>query len=160
MSGFELLAALMRLKAASSVTTFMSRKDQLNPMRFLVLLGVTWAAGTLLFAAEQTPRPAPPATAPAAAAPAAESAKPPANESADPSVAQAEPDVQAAEPEEPAAEEAQTQEPDAEEPTPSSAKEKSENAQRASAADKGSPKRFVPSEQVRADFDVSFPIDI
>jgi hypothetical protein len=31
----------------------------------------------------------------------------------------------------------------------------------ASAADKsGSPQRFVPSEQVRADFDVSFPIDI
>ena len=28
-------------------------------------------------------------------------------------------------------------------------------------ADKGpSPQRFVPSEQVRADFDVSFPIDI
>lgn len=25
---------------------------------------------------------------------------------------------------------------------------------------KGSPERFVPSEQVRADFDVSFPIDI
>jgi hypothetical protein len=30
----------------------------------------------------------------------------------------------------------------------------------ASAADKSSPQRFVPSEQVRADFDVSFPIDI
>jgi len=30
----------------------------------------------------------------------------------------------------------------------------------ASAADKASPQRFVPSEQVRADFDVSFPIDI
>lgn len=28
------------------------------------------------------------------------------------------------------------------------------------AADKASPQRFVPSEQVRADFDVSFPIDI
>ena len=30
----------------------------------------------------------------------------------------------------------------------------------ATAADKSSPQRFVPSEQVRADFDVSFPIDI
>jgi hypothetical protein len=30
----------------------------------------------------------------------------------------------------------------------------------ASGADKASPQRFVPSEQVRADFDVSFPIDI
>jgi len=29
-----------------------------------------------------------------------------------------------------------------------------------SAADKASPQRFVPSEEVRADFDVSFPIDI
>jgi hypothetical protein len=30
-----------------------------------------------------------------------------------------------------------------------------------SAADRGaSPQRFVPSEQVRADFDVSFPIDM
>ena len=28
------------------------------------------------------------------------------------------------------------------------------------AGDKASPQRFVPSEQVRADFDVSFPIDI
>lgn len=28
------------------------------------------------------------------------------------------------------------------------------------ASDKASPQRFVPSEQVRADFDVSFPIDI
>lgn len=28
------------------------------------------------------------------------------------------------------------------------------------AAGKGSPQRFIPSEQVRADFDVSFPIDI
>ena len=27
-------------------------------------------------------------------------------------------------------------------------------------AAKGSPQRFIPSEQVRADFDVSFPIDI
>ncbi len=27
-------------------------------------------------------------------------------------------------------------------------------------AAKGSPQRFIPSEQVRADFDVSFPVDI
>jgi hypothetical protein len=130
-------------------------------MRFLVLLAVTWAAGTLLFAAEQTPRPAPAATA-AAPTPAADSAKPPANEAGDASsaVAEAEPAVQEPEDEKLAAEEPAAEEPEAEEPTPSLAKEKSENAQRASAADKGSPKRFVPSEQVRADFDVSFPIDI
>jgi hypothetical protein len=36
-----------------------------------------------------------------------------------------------------------------------------EHAPAPSAADKGpSPQRFTPSEQVRADFDVSFPIDI
>lgn len=29
-----------------------------------------------------------------------------------------------------------------------------------SSADKGTPQRFTPSEQVRPDFDVSFPIDI
>ncbi|MBB6095058.1 type IV secretory pathway TrbL component [Povalibacter uvarum] len=32
-------------------------------------------------------------------------------------------------------------------------------ADKGSAA-KGSPQRFIPSEQVRADFDVSFPVDI
>jgi hypothetical protein len=31
---------------------------------------------------------------------------------------------------------------------------------KAAAAEKGSPQLFIPSEQVRADFDVSFPIDI
>jgi hypothetical protein len=34
------------------------------------------------------------------------------------------------------------------------------SAPAASAADKSSPQRFIPSEQVRADFDVSFPVDI
>lgn len=42
-----------------------------------------------------------------------------------------------------------------------SAAEKSDDPGLAkSAADKASPQRFVPSEQVRADFDVSFPIDM
>jgi len=39
-------------------------------------------------------------------------------------------------------------------------REDANEAPRDSAAGKGSPQRFVPSEQVRADFDVSFPIDI
>lgn len=48
----------------------------------------------------------------------------------------------------------------AEKPAPEKpAAEKPEPAK--SAADKAaSPQRFIPSEQVRADFDVSFPIDI
>jgi|HigsolmetaAR202D_1030399.scaffolds.fasta_scaffold01431_13 hypothetical protein len=32
--------------------------------------------------------------------------------------------------------------------------------EKSSADEKSSPQRFIPSEQVRADFDVSFPIDI
>ena len=40
-----------------------------------------------------------------------------------------------------------------------SAESKKSSADKASAA-KGSPQRFIPSEQVRADFDVSFPVDI
>ena len=39
-------------------------------------------------------------------------------------------------------------------------REDANEAPRGAAAGKGSPQRFVPSEQVRADFDVSFPIDI
>jgi hypothetical protein len=40
------------------------------------------------------------------------------------------------------------------------AAEAAKAAEKAEAAAKGSPQRFIPSEQVRADFDVSFPIDI
>jgi len=38
--------------------------------------------------------------------------------------------------------------------------DKAAAAKQRSAESKPSPQRFVPSEQVRADFDVSFPIDI
>ncbi|WP_218042632.1 hypothetical protein [Steroidobacter gossypii] len=38
--------------------------------------------------------------------------------------------------------------------------EEQQAAAKPKAPGKGSPERFVPSEQVRADFDVSFPIDI
>jgi len=40
------------------------------------------------------------------------------------------------------------------------AEEQQAAARRKASAKGGSPERFVPSEQVRADFDVSFPIDI
>ena len=55
---------------------------------------------------------------------------------------------------------------DAKGDTPTAAKadapaDADEKAPPPSAADKGpSPQRFTPSEQVRADFDVSFPVDI
>jgi len=45
-------------------------------------------------------------------------------------------------------------------PSTADEREDANEAPRGSAAGKGSPQRFVPSEQVRADFDVSFPIDI
>jgi hypothetical protein len=49
----------------------------------------------------------------------------------------------------------------AKEPAKSDDKSAGEEAQSNSNPGKGpSPQRFVPSEQVRADFDVSFPIDI
>jgi len=75
--------------------------------------------------------------------PAAAPAKPAAAESATPK-SDEDPKVKVKEGEQPAADKA--------------AAGKSKPA--ASAADKASPQRFVPSEQVRADFDVSFPIDI
>jgi hypothetical protein len=100
------------------------------------LLAACCAMGTV-WAAE--PAPAKPA-----AAPATTPAKPAAAESATPK-SDEDPKAKAKDP----------------------AKEKGEEQQAAgkpkapaSAADKASPQRFVPSEQVRADFDVSFPIDI
>lgn len=162
MSGFELHAASMRPKAAKPVT-LMSRRNQLNPMRSFVLLAVTWAAGSLLFAAEQPSRPVP-AAAPAPTV-AADVPEPDPNEAA----AASSPSAQA-EPAEPPAQ-VDAEEQAADDPASSSVmqgeeqgqppeKAEADKTQRASAADKGSPKRFVPSEQVRADFDVSFPIDI
>lgn len=40
------------------------------------------------------------------------------------------------------------------------AEKPADKAEEKGSAAKGSPQRFIPSEQVRADFDVSFPIDI
>lgn len=57
----------------------------------------------------------------------------------------------------PAPEPAEEKSKEAASKTPAS--EKTSEADKA-AAGKGSPQRFIPSEQVRADFDVSFPIDI
>ncbi|MGH8176661.1 MAG: hypothetical protein ACREV5_10410 [Steroidobacter sp.] len=110
-------------------------------MRLVVMLAVLWASGSLLFAAE----PAPPAgdEPPASASPA------PADEPAAASQKQAEREG--------------AQKPDAaakDEPIPEEDKDPEPNRASSAADRAGSPQRFTPSEQVRADFDVSFPIDI
>jgi len=106
----------------------------MKSLRLMILLAACCSTGTS-WAAEPTP--AKPAS-PAAAAPAAQGAAKPGAESAVPNGDEDSKDKEGAK--------------DGEAAT---AKPK------ASAADKGaSPQRFVPTEQVRADFDVSFPIDI
>ena len=100
----------------------------------LIILGVTSVTGPLVFAAEPAPGDA--QTDKQSTDKAAAAAGDAADKKADKKVAD---DAEARPGEKPA--------------------EKSEPAK--SAADKGpSPQRFIPSEQVRADFDVSFPIDI
>lgn len=136
----------------------------MKPMRMWVLLAVFWAAGSLLLAAESR-APAPRAaasegdskpadeSAPAQTA-SSESEGAPTSDRADsqPAQAGAKPGAQA---ESPTAEQADGADTDATAPKAAS------TGPGATAADRGpSPQRFVPSEQVRADFDVSFPIDI
>ncbi len=134
----------------------MQRRNQLNPMRSLILLAVTWVAGSLLFAAEQTQK-----SSPATQTVAATNAAPPAAEAQPAPVTE---DAADGDAKGPAAdqdsEEDETAPAQENADTAASPSQKSESSQNASAADKGSPRRFVPSEQVRADFDVSFPIDI
>jgi hypothetical protein len=109
----------------------------MKTLRLLTILTACCATGTL-WAAEPTP--AKPAT-PAASKPANESAAPKPDEQTQAqqgtkTVA----DESAAEEQQPAA--------------------KPSSSGKGPAGKGGSPERFVPSEQVRADFDVSFPIDI
>src|SRR6185436_9866929 len=144
----------------------------MNPqMRMLVLLTVFWVAGSLLLAAES---PSTSATKPAAAAKAPDAAKPDAakpdaaktdtkeaskagnkesgSAASKPSIAeQAEAALKAAYEADPKV---------ASKPDPDAAKDDTQMPPGGSAPKGPSPQRFVPSEQVRADFDVSFPIDI
>ena len=107
----------------------------MKALRLLTLMAVCCATGTITsvaWAAE--PAPARPAT-PAPAKPAGESTAPKADEQSS------------------SAKGTQGEE--------SAAGEEQKPAAKPKASGKGgSPERFVPSEQVRADFDVSFPIDI
>ncbi len=115
---------------------------------WLVLLTAAFAAGSL-WAAEPT---APPTQQPATKPVPAEAGKQP-----DVTTAAAKPEAK------PAGSTADAAKPEA------AKADKSEAAQTAAKPtekaapttdDKSSPQRFIPSEQVRADFDVSFPIDI
>ena len=152
----------------------------MNPqMRMLILLAVFWAAGSLLLAAESPSTPKPTAAEEPAAAekPAAEkagaAAKPVAEEkkaAAEDSktdtaqdrgsiAEQAEAALKAAAEADPGGAPAEPPKSEAESAKPQA----QDDTQRPSAGSAGrgpSPQRFVPTEQVRADFDVSFPIDI
>jgi hypothetical protein len=112
-----------------------------------MVLGAAGLTGSLLLAAE-------PATKPEATGSAATAA------AKDPKATQ--PATQAAKPDASKPEATKPEAKDAAAATkPGSIPSDEDAAPPPSAADKGpSPQRFTPSEQVRADFDVSFPIDI
>lgn len=147
------------------------RRTQANPMRLLIMLAIMWAAGSLLFAAEKlapghTSEPTQvraaalqadgaPAAAAKAAGQAASEEPQAASETAPETTPETAPETSQDAPEAQARKDrANDEEEDTERETTRSTKPES-------AADAGaSPRRFVPSEQVRADFDVSFPIDI
>jgi hypothetical protein len=148
----------------------------MNPqMRMLILLAVFWAAGSLLLAAESpsTPKPAAAEKPAVVDKPAAEkagaTAKPAAEDkkvAADASKTDTTQDkgsiAEQAEAALKAAAEADAGGAPSETPKTEAAEAK-DDAQVAPTASAGrgpSPQRFVPTEQVRADFDVSFPIDI
>ena len=110
----------------------------MKTLRLSMILAACCVTGTL-WAAE--PPPAKPAT--PAAKPATPAAKPATGESATPKADEQTKDQQGTKDEE------------------QTAADEKKAAARPKASGKGSsPERFVPSEQVRADFDVSFPIDI
>ncbi|MFO7303989.1 MAG: hypothetical protein C0P74_000605 [Gammaproteobacteria bacterium] len=135
------------------------RTVQPNPLRLLVMLAVLWATGTLLFAAES---PAPAREAAQQAQRQAQSA--PRSEGVTTAAADSATPAQPAtgDSQQPRGSEApSTPRSDGSSAAPSGrAAESGSTAKGETGAAVGTPQRFVPSEQVRADFDVSFPIDI
>ena len=150
------------------------------PMRMLILLAVFGTAGSLLLAAESPPTSAPK---PAATANKAEGGTQSATQSTTPSTAktdtkEATKDKEAskdgdkksgsgkpsiAEQAEAALKAAYEADPGSAPKAPKGDEEAKDDTQTpptGSVAKGPSPQRFVPTEQVRADFDVSFPIDI
>jgi hypothetical protein len=127
------------------------------PMRLLIMLTVLGVSGSLLFAAEPAQPPAGEASKAEEASKAGKTAK---DDTPDKPEAAKRPQAAS----EPAAASEQEKENEKEKEGKTAVPEEDQDPEpkrAASAADKaGSPQRFTPSEQVRADFDVSFPIDI
>jgi hypothetical protein len=145
----------------------MKRRTHANPMRLLIMLAVLWGAGSLLFAADGPfgVRMKPVTQSVATEVKSVEVSRL-AAEGGDATLAAAAPapSTDAAQQETgpkgeaTAASQAESLPADDKEEV---ASEPPASAEAKSAADtSASPRRFVPSEQVRADFDVSFPIDI
>jgi hypothetical protein len=150
------------------------------PLRMLILLAVFWAAGSYLLAAESTSTPTPTPAKPAATQTTEQAkagdAKADDAKTSDPkgsgakagAQGQAAKDSKDAKEQRSIAEQADAAlkaaaEADGSAKAPPKTDDQSavDESQPPPGAGKGpSPQRFVPSEQVRADFDVSFPIDI
>jgi len=128
----------------------------MKKLLLIAMLTVLGISGSMLFAAEPAPKPMPSQAATAAQDP---KSVPAASQPAKTESAKTEAGKTQASKTEPA-------KTDAKGDTPTAAKadapaDADQKAPPPSAADKGpSPQRFTPSEQVRADFDVSFPVDI
>jgi hypothetical protein len=147
----------------------------MKPMRMFVLLAVFWAAGSLLLAAESpstTPKPAatakkaadePPKTEPKAEPKAeqkaADESKTDTPQGKGSIAEQAEAALKAAAEADPGSASSEPPKGDSEDAS-QQAKDDTQSPPTGSAGKGPSPQRFVPTEQVRADFDVSFPIDI
>lgn len=118
-----------------------------------VMLAAMGITGSMLFAAEPVTKTAPPSPSAAASKDAeATPAQGEAETTASATTAAAKAEGAKAEAAKPEA---------AAKPAGASAADEEHKASQATAADKApSPQRFTPSEQVRADFDVSFPVDI
>lgn len=146
----------------------------MKPMRMFVLLAVFWAAGSFLLAAESpsTPKPAAAAKKAADESPetepkaepkteqkAADEAKTDTPQGKGSIAEQAEAALKAAAEADPGSASSEPPKGDSED-AGQQAKDDTQSPPTGSAGKGPSPQRFVPTEQVRADFDVSFPIDI
>ena len=141
----------------------------MKPMRMLVLLAVFWAAGSLLLAAESPSTPKPAATAKKTEGEPQPSDKSAADKKPEGDKTDAKADTKEAgkgsiaDQAEAALKAAAEADPGAASKEPPKIDEQGakDDTQLPPSASKGpSPQRFTPTEQVRADFDVSFPIDI
>ena len=117
----------------------------MRPAAYMIVLATASISASLLFAAEPAP-------------------KPPAAKSQSPAAAKVDPadkDKKAAAEKTDAEKKADAEKDKTPDATEKAGDEKSAaDKSGGKGSDKSSPQRFIPSEQVRADFDVSFPVDI